>query len=360
MDRPPAGDRRQSLTHGLAVPAGWAAEQYGGAVCRTAVPHDRRLGQAPRRHPRRHELRRHADRADEPVDSHVLRHDRPQRQEGDHQPGAADQPRRGAEPLHAPERLVPARGGRPRHDRARQARRSRGPQQRLLRRAERGPEEDPLGADRGRRKCRLRRRRAGPARVMDASFLLDEYRARLRALRRRRSLRGPENPYLELMTLLVGAPSELSPALDLAERRRELASLFSWAIPNARALEVLAARAPLIECGSGMGYWSALLRARGTDVLAYDAAPPGRSSKNAYHRAARAPWTRIHRQSSVVAARRHRERTLVLCWPPYDDDAASYAVLRAYRGDTLIYIGEPDEGATGSVRFHRELRLNWA
>src|SRR6267378_3399761 len=41
---------------------------------------------------------------------------------------------------------------------------------------------------------------------MDASFLLDEYRARLRALRRRRSLRGAKNPYLELMTLLIGAP----------------------------------------------------------------------------------------------------------------------------------------------------------
>jgi len=194
---------------------------------------------------------------------------------------------------------------------------------------------------------------------MEASFLLDEYRARLGALRRRRALRGRENPYLELMTLLVGAPPEHSAALDLAERRRELASLFSWAIPNARALEVLAAHAPLVECGAGMGYWSALLRARGVDVLAYDAAPPGRSSKNGYHRAAREPWTKIHRQSSIVAARRHRERTLVLCWPPYDDDAASYAVLRAYRGDTLIHIGEPDEGATGSVRFHRELRLNW-
>ena len=171
---------------------------------------------------------------------------------------------------------------------------------------------------------------------MDASFLLDEYRARLRALRRRRSLRGGENPYLELMTLLVGAPPGPSAALDLAERRRELASLFSWAIPNTRALEVLAAHAPLLECGAGMGYWSALLHARGVDVLAYDAAPPGRSSKNAYHRAARDPWTRIHRQSSVVAARGNRERTLVLCWPPYEDDAASYAVLRAYRGDTLI------------------------
>src|SRR5438045_3183702 len=130
------------------------------------------------------------------------------------------------------------------------------------------------------------------------------------------------------MTLLVAAPPGVSAALDFAERRRELASLFSWAIPNARALEVLAAQAPLLECGAGMGYWSALLRARGVDVLAYDAAPPGRSSKNGYHRAAREPWTKVHKLSSVTAARRHRERTLVLCWPPYDDDAASYSVLR--------------------------------
>jgi len=100
--------------------------------------------------------------------------------------------------------------------------------------------------------------------------------------------------------------------LDLAERRRELASLFSWAIPNARASRGSRPRTPpLVECGSGMGYWSGLLRARGVDVLAYDAAPPGRSSKNGYHRAAREPWTKIHRLSSVVAARRHRERTLV-------------------------------------------------
>src|SRR2546430_15329095 len=106
---------------------------------------------------------------------------------------------------------------------------------------------------------------------MDASFLRDEYRARLRALKRRRSLRDGENPYLELMTLLVGAPPGPLVSLDLAERRRELASLFSWAIPNSRALDVLAAHAPLLECGSGMGYWSALLRPRGAAVLAYDA-----------------------------------------------------------------------------------------
>ena len=191
---------------------------------------------------------------------------------------------------------------------------------------------------------------------MQATAILAQYRERLQAQALAPSLAAGENPCLELMTLLLAAPRELWPALEFEERRRELASLFSWGVPNERALGLLATHAPLVECGAGMGYWSALLRARGVDVVAYDAAPPGESS-NAYHRFPRTPWTAVEAADSVAAARRHGNRTLVLCWPPFDDDAASYAVLRAYRGDKLVYIGE---AATGSVRFHRELALNWS
>jgi len=194
---------------------------------------------------------------------------------------------------------------------------------------------------------------------------LEVFRAGLAAAGRRRALRTGENPYLDLFALLGGGHGEwrlapgLAQLLDLAERRRELASLFSWAVPTDAAIHVLARHAPLVECGAGMGYWTALLRARGIDVIACDLAPPGRKARNDYHKRGRGPWTEIARRSSAEAARRHPDRSLVLCWPPYEDDAASYAVLRAYRGDIVIYIGEPDDGATGSVRFHRELRLNW-
>jgi hypothetical protein len=186
---------------------------------------------------------------------------------------------------------------------------------------------------------------------------LERYEAALRAAARQDSVSPGENPYLALFGVLT-AP-EASPLLDLAERRRELASLFSWAVPSDEALELLARHGPLVECGAGMGYWSALLQARGVDAIAYDLRPPGGKQRNAFHRRARKPWTRIQRGSSVSAARRHRERALLLCWPPYDDDAASYKALRAYRGDVVIHIGERGEGATGSVRFHRELELNW-
>jgi hypothetical protein len=196
---------------------------------------------------------------------------------------------------------------------------------------------------------------ASEAEWQDAARWLSDYEKRRKEAARASRIGEGENPYLALYWRLMAAHP--SPLLDLAERRRELASLFSWAIPTGAALDLLAKHAPLVECGAGMGYWLALLRARGVDALGYDATPPGR--KNAYHRVARRPWTEIQRLASVTAVRRHSDRSLVLCWPPYDDDAASYQTLRAYRGDVVIHIGEREEGATGSVRFHRELALNW-
>src|SRR6185503_19623349 len=137
------------------------------------------------------------------------------------------------------------------------------------------------------------------------------YKTNLKARSRRARLSAGENPYLDLFReLMMRRPS---PLLDLDERRRELASLFSWAIPTDAALALLAKYAPLVECGAGMGYWLALLRARGVDALGYDARRPGRS--NAYHRGARRPWTHVQNGLAVDGARAHRDRTLLLCWP---------------------------------------------
>jgi hypothetical protein len=157
---------------------------------------------------------------------------------------------------------------------------------------------------------------------------------------------------------VLGLPYGLAQLLNLAERRRELARLFAWAIPTEEALEALSEHAPLLDAGAGMGYWAALLRSRGVEVFAYDLVPPGSGATNEFHPTVRAPWTDVRQGSAVSAVRRHPGRTLVLCWPPYDDDAASYAPLRAYDGDVVVYIGEPG-GASGSIRFHRELELNW-
>jgi hypothetical protein len=190
---------------------------------------------------------------------------------------------------------------------------------------------------------------------------LRDYHARLIAARRRRVLRAGVNPYLELADVLAGAdsgprlagslswsvPGGLGSVLNLPARRRELAALFAWAIPGEGALSVLAGYGPLVECGAGTGYWAALLRARGVDIVASDLVP------------GRRPWTAVSAASAVAAVRANRGRTLFVCWPPHDDDAAGYAALRAYRGDVLLYVGGGPGGPTGTVRFHRELELNW-
>ena len=202
---------------------------------------------------------------------------------------------------------------------------------------------------------------------------LRDYHRRLAAIRRRWVLRRGENPYLELAGVLAGVPpgasadrdlswsvpGGLGSVLNLPAQRRELAALFSWAIPAPGVLGMLSQHAPLVECGAGTGYWSALLRILGTDVVACDIAPPGAGARNRYHAAARRPWTEIGQASAVAAIRANQDRTLFLCWPPFDDDGASYAALRAYRGDVVIYAGGGPGGATGTVRFHRELELNW-
>jgi SAM-dependent methyltransferase len=198
---------------------------------------------------------------------------------------------------------------------------------------------------------------------------LERYHAQLAELRRPRPLAPAENPYLELVRLLAAParrfdghaywdlPLGLVRLLDLPRRRRELVDRFAWAIPTEEALAVLVRHTPLLDAGAGTGYWAALLRARGADVVACDLAPPGSGRANAYHRTGR-PWTEVRQASAVEATCVHRDRTLLLCWPPHDDDAAGYLPLRAYRGDVVVHVGDRG-GASGSARLHRELALNW-
>lgn len=193
---------------------------------------------------------------------------------------------------------------------------------------------------------------------------LRDYHAMLSAARRRRVLGSGQNPYLDLVRVLADddgfgrvVPGGLASVLDLPTRRRELAALFAWAIPDAGPLAVLARHAPLVECGAGTGYWAALLRARGVDIAASDLTPCAVGNK--YHGTRHRAWSDVRAASAVEAVRGSPGRTLFLCWPPHDDDDASYAALRAYRGDALVYVGGGPNGPTGTVRFHRELALNW-
>lgn len=131
---------------------------------------------------------------------------------------------------------------------------------------------------------------------------------------------------------------------------------FAYAIPTEEALRLIATHAPLVEMGAGIGYWAWLLRLRGLDVLAYDIAPPDTSTRNlSFPR--RPCWTMVE-QGDPSLLSQHADRTLILCWPPRADPMAAEA-LRAYTGQTVIYIGEEPGATSGDEDFVALLASQW-
>jgi len=136
--------------------------------------------------------------------------------------------------------------------------------------------------------------------------------------------------------------------------RRELVSRYSWAIPTDEALDAILDTGPVLEVGCGTGYWSALLRARGGDVIATDT---GGSSYQHYHKGM-PRWTAVIEVDGADIAAQHPDRTLLVCWPPMDRFA--YESARSYfraGGQIVAYVGEQSWGCTADSRFHRYLEL---
>ena len=140
--------------------------------------------------------------------------------------------------------------------------------------------------------------------------------------------------------------------------RDKLVRMYAWAIPTEDALKVICKYSPIVEIGAGTGYWAYLLKKMGADVVCYDL-PTGtiesisefrmRHMEHIWH-----PIT-IGNEESV---KKHEDRTLFLCWPPYDEPMA-YNCLKKYKGKTFVYIGEGYGNCTGDNKFHRELERNW-
>jgi tetratricopeptide (TPR) repeat protein len=160
------------------------------------------------------------------------------------------------------------------------------------------------------------------------------------------------NPLLELVDLMESRYS----ASDTRRFCRDLiVRKYSWAIPSNAALTAIINCGPIVEVGAGTGYWAALLRRRGADIIAYDALP-AETKRNGYT-SRNVSWTEVLLGSESTVAF-HPDRTLMLCWPPNRDVMATKA-LEFYTGDRLIYIGEEWPGCTADFNFHQKLQQNW-
>jgi hypothetical protein len=106
--------------------------------------------------------------------------------------------------------------------------------------------------------------------------------------------------------------------------------------------------------GAGTGYWAALLKERGVDVMAYDRAPPQRPPKetdesaNLFFNATFTDVVRSDMDLSPLIG--HADRALLLCWPVAKAEQEAIGVvgedpwdlrcLDRWAGDTLIHVGE--------------------
>ena len=172
---------------------------------------------------------------------------------------------------------------------------------------------------------------------------------------------------------------------DTIEERFEwrtcLCTYFAWAIPNDAALDTIASlNQPILEIGAGTGYWAWLLTTqRNVNIAAYDLADSHAGEKNRFRHG-----VVLDGGVEQVSCEDHAGRALMLCWPDIvgdeastDADRGSFGVdtLRAYKGDTFIYVGElgpnvvrakkgwgdpfPPGGSSASAAFQEELHSHF-
>ena len=108
-----------------------------------------------------------------------------------------------------------------------------------------------------------------------------------------------------------------------------LCKKYAWAIPNQRALNIIANFSPVVEIGAGKGYWASLLLEMGVDIECYD--KKGNKKGN---------WTEVKVGGpKVLAEKGMSKKTLFLCYP---DDSNNMAVkcLDHFSGEYIIHVGE--------------------
>jgi len=149
---------------------------------------------------------------------------------------------------------------------------------------------------------------------------------------------------------------------------------YSYALPDEDLVRRIAADAPIVEVGAGLGYWAWLLRQAGAEVRATDVRPPaqyydmrGRLASTPGRRPGRPndwlenrpAWTLVEEADAAAAAAAAPETAaLLIVWPPYADSMAA-AALRAFRGAVVWYVGEGRGGACADVAFFDELDEAW-
>jgi len=129
---------------------------------------------------------------------------------------------------------------------------------------------------------------------------------------------------------------------------------FGFAIITSDVIKMICGYGPLVEVGSGSGYWAYELRRAGIDVIATDPATGKYDVLGKGFGHWETPWLEIERITGVEAVERYPERSLLTVWPDYDMPWAA-ETLRAFKATTVLYVGEGQGGCTADDDFHAQI-----
>jgi hypothetical protein len=146
---------------------------------------------------------------------------------------------------------------------------------------------------------------------------------------------------------------------DSYNARDKAVKKYAWAIPNDEAIAECVKFSPLIEIGAGLGYWAKLISEAGGDIIAFDAwvMRSGPCFKRNKITKQEGLWFDVE-YGNEHWVKDHPDRTLFLCWPPYNTSMALNC-LTHYRGNDLIYVGESWGGCCGCEEFGDKLKNEW-
>jgi len=130
-----------------------------------------------------------------------------------------------------------------------------------------------------------------------------------------------------------------------------LQCLFSSQVPSEAALAAISEHGPIIEIGAGSGYWAALLRARGVDVLAYDVLKEeGGGWRGLGGQTFFRQWSEVvEGGAEALHGAAAAGRALLLTAPESEDGQGAertWAIeaLEAFQGGVLLHAGVPGSG----------------
>ena len=167
-----------------------------------------------------------------------------------------------------------------------------------------------------------------------------------------------EIEYLEIFNKVKGnLPFDFSKFEEFYKKKLlkdNLIEKYSFAVPTEEAIKEIIKYSPLIELGSGTGYWAFLINKLGGDIIAIDNNERNKEYQEFIKKDFYSHYWFDVKVGNQKQLKNYPERTLFLCWIERSSEMG-LKCLKLYKGKYFIHIGEGKGGACATDSFFKYL-----